>query len=37
MLVALSAAVVLTLIVAGSHYIARGNEQIVRLMERGRG
>ncbi len=32
---AVSAAVVLVLIVAGSHYLANGNEQIVRLMERG--
>jgi succinoglycan biosynthesis transport protein ExoP len=35
-MVAVSAAAGLVLIVAGSHYVARGNEQIVRLMERGR-
>ena len=33
--VAVSAMVALGLIVAGSHYVASGNEQIVRLMERG--
>ena len=33
--VAVSAMVALALIVAGSHYVASGNEQIVRLMERG--
>jgi polysaccharide biosynthesis transport protein len=33
--VAVSAMVALALIVAGSHYLASGNEQIVRLMERG--
>jgi len=33
----LSAAVALTAIVAGSRYISRGNEQIVRMMERSHG
>jgi protein tyrosine kinase modulator len=33
----LSAVVGLTLIVAGSRYLARGNEQMVRMMERSRG
>jgi succinoglycan biosynthesis transport protein ExoP len=33
--VAVSAVVALTLIVAGSHYLASGNEQMARLMERG--
>jgi succinoglycan biosynthesis transport protein ExoP len=33
--VAVSALAALALIVAGSHYVASGNEQIVRLMERG--
>jgi hypothetical protein len=33
--IAVSAMVALALIVAGSHYVASGNEQIVRLMERG--
>jgi succinoglycan biosynthesis transport protein ExoP len=33
--VAVSAMVALALIVAGSHYVASGNEEIVRLMERG--
>ena len=35
-LAAVTAAAGLIVIVAGSHYVARGNEQIVRLMERGR-
>jgi polysaccharide chain length determinant protein (PEP-CTERM system associated) len=34
---ALSAAVGLMLIVAGSRYVAHGNEQLVRMMERSRG
>ena len=36
-LIAASALVGVTLIVAGSRYVARGNEQIVKLMERSRG
>ncbi len=36
-LATLSAAVALTAIVAGSRYVARGNEQIVRMMERSHG
>jgi protein tyrosine kinase modulator len=36
-LAAVSAVVGVLLIVAGSRYVARGNEQIVRLMERSRG
>jgi protein tyrosine kinase modulator len=36
-LAAVSAAVAVLLIVAGSRYVAHGNEQIVRLMERSRG
>ncbi len=36
-LLALSAAVGLLLIVAGSRYVAHGNEQLVRMMERSRG
>ena len=35
--VAVSAVVAVLLIVAGSRYVAHGNEQIVRLMERSRG
>src|SRR5439155_11011487 len=35
-LTAVSALIGLVLFVAGSYYVARGNEQIVRLMERGR-
>jgi hypothetical protein len=34
---AVSAVVAVLLIVAGSRYVAHGNEQIVRLMERSRG
>jgi protein tyrosine kinase modulator len=36
-LAALSAAAAVALLMAGSRYVARGNEQIVRLMERSRG
>lgn len=36
-LAAVSAAVALSLIVAGAHRVARDNEQLVRLMERSRG
>jgi hypothetical protein len=36
-LLAVSAIAAVVLIIAGSRYVARGNEQIVRLMERSRG
>jgi polysaccharide chain length determinant protein (PEP-CTERM system associated) len=36
-LLALSAAVGITLLVAGSRYVSHGNEQLVRMMERSRG
>jgi hypothetical protein len=36
-LAGVSAVVAVLLIVAGSRYVAHGNEQIVRLMERSRG